>query len=42
MGIFSRLFGGKGGGGAGERPGEAVEYNGFRIRPSFLLVAARK
>ena len=34
MGIFSRLFGGKGGGSAGERPGEAVEYNGFRIRPA--------
>jgi hypothetical protein len=32
-GILGRLFGGGGGEGAGEaKPGEAVEYNGFRIR----------
>jgi hypothetical protein len=34
MGLFGKLFGSKGGGGAGEQPGEAVEYNGFRIRPA--------
>ena len=33
MGIFSRLFGGKGTG-ARDAPGEAVEHNGFRIRPA--------
>ena len=32
MGIFGKFFGGKGGG--GDAPGEAVEYNGFRIRPA--------
>jgi hypothetical protein len=31
MGIFSRLFGGKGSS-AASAPGESVEYNGFRIR----------
>ena len=34
-GILGRLFGGGGGRGPGEAtPGEAVEYNGFRIRPA--------
>ena len=33
MGIFSRLFGGKGGS-SGDAPGDAVEHNGFRIRPA--------
>ena len=32
MGIFGWLFGG--GGSAKEESGEAVEYNGFRIRPA--------
>jgi len=31
-GFFSRLFGGKSGG--SDAPGEAVEYNGYRIRPA--------
>jgi hypothetical protein len=31
-GFLRRLFGGKSGG--GETPGEAVEYNGYRIRPA--------
>lgn len=31
MGLFGKLFGGKSSG-AGDAPGEAVEYNGFRIR----------
>jgi hypothetical protein len=34
MGLFGKLFGSRGGGGSGEQPGEAVEYNGFRIRPA--------
>lgn len=34
MGIFSRLFGCGDGGAKEEAPGEAVEYNGFRIRPA--------
>jgi hypothetical protein len=34
-GILGRLFGGGGGEGSGEaKPGEAVEHNGFRIRPA--------
>jgi hypothetical protein len=34
MGLFGKLFGNKGGGGgSAEQPGEAVEHNGFRIRP---------
>ena len=32
-GILGRLFGG-GGGGSEAKPGDAVEYNGFRIRPA--------
>ena len=32
MGLFGKLFGGSGGG--GEKPADAVEYNGFRIRPA--------
>ncbi len=32
MGILGRLF--SGGGGKEEKPGEAVEYNGYRIRPA--------
>ncbi len=31
MGILKRLFGG---GGNAEKPREAVEYNGYRIRPA--------
>jgi hypothetical protein len=31
-GFFSRLFGGKSA--ASDAPGEAVEYNGYRIRPA--------
>ena len=34
-GILGRLFGGGGSTGAGEAtPGDAAEYNGFRIRPA--------
>ena len=35
-GILGRLFGGGGSsvGGGKEEPGDAVEYNGFRIRPA--------
>jgi hypothetical protein len=34
-GILGRLFGGSGKGERGEAPtGDAVEYNGFRIRPA--------
>lgn len=32
MGILNRLFGGSGG--SGEKPREAVEHNGYRIRPA--------
>jgi hypothetical protein len=34
MGLFGRLFGSKGGGGSADQPGDAVDYNGFRIRPA--------
>jgi hypothetical protein len=34
MGLFRRLFGSKGGGDSAEQPGDAVDYNGFRIRPA--------
>jgi hypothetical protein len=33
-GILGRLFGGGGGNEGEAKPGDAVEYNGFRIRPA--------
>lgn len=33
MGILKRLFGGGTGGGGGAAAREAIEYNGYRIRP---------
>jgi len=40
-GFFSKLFGGKGGGGSDQKAEDAVEYRGHWIRPAPALVGGQ-